>query len=255
MKFCRLALICVLANGVAGFSTIKPRTFSIQTTHIPSRNAFLQMADQSEAELTPQERQLLEIEESLKAAAQRRIELEAELAASEAERIKIQEEAASEAQRMRIQEEAASEIEKVKIQEEAVNGSEFKQEFDSIKTNPNTLQPQKRQTNKTFSSLSGVDMSKYTSGVIGGPVGILGAVGVAAVGTVAAREALKDRSVKQAELKRQAEMAKAAAEQEAKRKATEAANKERITKVCLFLVNLTFISCNKYLTLVIASFH
>lgn len=239
MKFCRLALIFVLGKGVAGFSTIKPRTFSIQTTSIPSRNAFIQMADQSEAELTPQEQQLLEIEESLKAAAQRRLELEAELAASEAERIKIQEEAASEAQRMKIQEEVASEVEKVKIQEEASTASDLKRDVDSIKNNQNTLQPQQRPTNKTFSSLSGVDMSKYTSGVIGGPVGILGAVGVAAVGTVAAREALKDRSVKQAELKRQAELEKAAAEQEAKRKAAEAAQKERIAKVCLFLVNST----------------
>jgi hypothetical protein len=81
-------------------------------------------------------------------------------------------------------------------------------------------------------------VSKYTSGVIGGPVGILGAVGAAAVGTVAAREGLKERSVKQAELKRQAEIAKAAAEKEAKRKAAEAANKERISKVCPSFVKL-----------------
>jgi hypothetical protein len=249
MRFCRLAVLSLLADGVAGFSNIKPRTFSVQTTGIPSRNAFLQMADQPAPELTPQEQQLLEIEKSLQAAAQRRLELEKELAASEAERIKIQEEAASEAQRIKIQEEATSEAQKLKIQEEAsseigkmqsggdnVTGDDLKRQENLQKTNLEPAQQQKRPTNKTFSKLSGVDMSKYTSGVIGGPVGILGAVGAAAVGTVAAREGLKERSAKQAELKRQAEIAKAAAEKEAKRKATEAANKERISKVRPFIV-------------------
>lgn len=236
MRFCRLAVLSLLADGVAGFSNIKPRTFSVQTTGIPSRNAFLQMADQPAPELTPQEQQLLEIEKSLQAAAQRRLELEKELAASEAERIKIQEEATSEAQKLKIQEEASSEIGKMQSGGDNVTGDDLKRQENLQKTNLEPAQQQKRPTNKTFSKLSGVDMSKYTSGVIGGPVGILGAVGAAAVGTVAAREGLKERSAKQAELKRQAEIAKAAAEKEAKRKATEAANKERISKVRPFIV-------------------
>jgi hypothetical protein len=236
MRFCRLAVLSLLADGVAGFSNIKPRTFSVQTTGIPSRNAFLQMADQPAPELTPQEQQLLEIEKSLQAAAQRRLELEKELAASEAERIKIQEEATSEAQKLKIQEEASSEIGKMQSGGDNVTGDDLKRQENLQKTNLEPAQQQKRLTNKTFSKLSGVDMSKYTSGVIGGPVGILGAVGAAAVGTVAAREGLKERSAKQAELKRQAEIAKAAAEKEAKRKATEAANKERISKVRPFIV-------------------
>lgn len=236
MRFCRLAVLSLLADGVAGFSNIKPRIFSVQTTSIPSRNAFLQMADQPAAELTPQEQQLLEIEKSLQAAAQRRLELEKELAASEAERIKIQEEAASEAQKLKIQEEVSSEIGKVQSGGDNVTGNDLKRQENLQKSNSEPAQQQKRPTNKSFSKLSGVDMSKYTSGVIGGPVGILGAVGAAAVGTVAAREGLKERSAKQAELKRQAEIAKAAAEKEAKRKAIEAANKERISKVRPFIV-------------------